>query len=618
MTEQTELIAILKDAINHKKSDVKEYNDRLDQNLSKKIELLENLKKDVNEITKVDINQINEMIDAFKIKEEEKNNLKKELDIIKAVLTLNKTKKTNYTLLPNQLAAITTFVENLEKYIENKNLEKQSIDPEYNHIMSLTKQYKKLLSQLKKPNQETLITDIDTILEMFQEEAIGEEEKQAILLSLIKYNYELTRKKEVTITSKNKKMTVQELSLIFKKYGYAYEKLDKKYKDKLRSEGNRRQIEEVFSTMQKLEFTKLDEKTEGLLLTTYLLATSKENLEEITKIAQQRGINMTTIEKLVSAYIPNEYILRVFENIKHVSDTFNDENRVPYYLIRTEYICDGKYSIGRKEDFKKNVSLLVEHGISIPYVAEKEKEILILTNKRLQENLEWLERYGLYSEEAESSLLDDFLSALKSPYIPEMIDIWIESHPLGLRYIKNNLTALSTNIETNKLLFHKLHLSATIGNNEAFRLTMSNGVKKLLLRKEITNDDIEYQGIHDMASAKKVNNQKEIRLKMAKEYQSIARESLHHAISITIFEYPEIISLDRFSDSKESLLYDINGLRISKLKVLRIYNALCEQNLGKTIDALLFAITYHKILTEEEYNDLVINIKQTTGLEEII
>lgn len=588
MTEQTELIAILKDAINHKKSDVKEYNDRLDQNLSKKIELLENLKKDVNEITKVDINQINEMIDAFKIKEEEKNNLKKELDIIKAVLTLNKTEKTNYTLLPNQLAAITTFVENLEKYIENKNLEKQSIDPEYNHIMSLTKQYKKLLSQLKKPNQETLITDIDTILEMFQEEAIGEEEKQAILLSLIKYNYELTRKKEVTITSKNKKMTVQELSLIFKKYGYAYEKLDKKYKDKLRSEGNRRQIEEVFSTMQKLEFTKLDEKTEGLLLTTYLLATSKENLEEITKIAQQRGINMTTIEKLVSAYISNEYI------------------------------CDGKYSIGRKEDFKKNVSLLVEHGISIPYVAEKEKEILILTNKRLQENLEWLERYGLYSEEAESSLLDDFLSALKSPYIPEMIDIWIESHPLGLRYIKNNLTALSTNIETNKLLFHKLHLSATIGNNEAFRLTMSNGVKKLLLRKEITNDDIEYQGIHDMASAKKVNNQKEIRLKMAKEYQSIARESLHHAISSTIFEYPEIISLDRFSDSKESLLYDINGLRISKLKVLRIYNALCEQNLGKTIDALLFAITYHKILTEEEYNDLVINIKQTTGLEEII
>ena len=588
MTEQTELITILKDAINHKKMDVKEYNDRLDQNLSKKMQLLENLKKDVNEITKANINQINEMIDAFQISEEEKNNLKKELDIIKAVLTLNQTENTNYTLLPNQLAALTRFIENLEKYIENKNLEKQSIDPEYNQIMLLTKQYKKLLSQLKKPTQETLITDIDTILQMFQEEEIQEEEKQAILLSLIKYNYEITRKKETTLARNHKKMTSQELSLIFKKYGYSYDKLDKNFRDKLKKEGNRKQISEVFSTMQKLEFFKLDEKTEGLLLTTYLLATTKENLEEITKIAQQRGINMITIERLVSIYISDGY----------------------------KY--DGKYSIGKKEDFKKNVQLLVEHGISIPYVAEKGKDLLILANKKLQENLEWLERYGLYSEERETSLLDDFLSALKSPYIPEMIDLWIESHPLGLRYIKNNLTALSANIETNKLIFHKLHLSATIGNNEAFRLTMSNGVKKLLLRKEITNDDIEYQGISDIASAKRINGQKEVHFKMEKEYQRIAKESIHHAISSTIFECPEIEYLDRFSDSEESLLYNINNLRISKLKVLRIYNALCEQNLGKTIDALLFAITYHKILTEEEYNDLVINITQTTGLEEII
>ena len=209
MTEQTELITILKDAINHKKMDVKEYNDRLDQNLSKKMQLLENLKKDVNEITKANINQINEMIDAFQISEEEKNNLKKELDIIKAVLTLNQTENTNYTLLPNQLAALTRFIENLEKYIENKNLEKQSIDPEYNQIMLLTKQYKKLLSQLKKPTQETLITDIDTILQMFQEEEIQEEEKQAILLSLIKYNYEITRKKETTLARNHKKMTSQ-------------------------------------------------------------------------------------------------------------------------------------------------------------------------------------------------------------------------------------------------------------------------------------------------------------------------------------------------------------------------------------------------------------------------
>ena len=588
MTEQKELINILKNAINDKKNDVKDYNNRLDQNLSRKMQLMDTLKQDVNEITKLDMNELNEIVTLFPIPEEDKASLKKELDIIKALLTLNQTEKTNYTLLPNQLEAVTKFIEYLEEYIEKKNIEKQSIDPEYNHIMVLTNKYKDLLSKLKKPNNTELISDIDTVLQLFQENNIGEDEKQAILLSLIKYNQEIIEKKETEINNQGLGITDSELKFIFVRYGYNFYKLEKKYQLKLKKEGNRKNIEEVFYAMQKEGFSKLNEESSGLILSTLLLASTKESITTITSLAQKRGINITTIEKLVSAYIPNEYIY------------------------------DGKYRIGRKEDFQKNVSLLVEHGISIPYVAEKEKEILILTNKRLQENLEWLERYGLYSEETQTSLLDDFLSALKSPYIPEMIDIWIESHPLGLRYIKNNLTALSTNIETNKLLFHKLHLSATIGNNEAFRLIMSNGVKKLLLRKEITNDDIEYQGIHDMESAKRVNNQKEIHLKMEKKYQRIAKESLHHAISSTIFDYPEIISLDRFSDSKESLLYDINGLRISKLKVLRIYNALCEQNLGKTIDALLFAITYHKILTEEEYNDLVINITQTTGLEEII
>ena len=588
MTEQKELINILKNAINDKKNDVKDYNNRLDQNLSRKMQLMDNLKQDVNEITKLDMNELNEIVTLFPIPEEDKASLKKELDIIKALLTLNQTEKTNYTLLPNQLEAVTKFIEYLEEYIEKKNIEKQSIDPEYNHIMVLTNKYKDLLSKLKKPNNTELISDIDTVLQLFQENNIGEDEKQAILLSLIKYNQEIIEKKETEINNQGLGITGSELKFIFTRYGYNFYKLEKKYQLKLKKEGNRKNIEEVFYAMQKEGFSKFNEESSGLILSTLLLASTKESITTITSLAQKRGINITTIEKLVSAYIPNEYIY------------------------------DGKYRIGRKEDFQKNVSLLVEHGISIPYVAEKEKEILILTNKRLQENLEWLERYGLYSEETQTSLLDDFLSALKSPYIPEMIDIWIESHPLGLRYIKNNLTALSTNIETNKLLFHKLHLSAIIGNNEAFRLIMSNGVKKLLLRKEITNDDIEYQGIHDMESAKRVNNQKEIHLKMEKKYQRIAKESLHHAISSTIFDYPEIISLDRFSDSKESLLYDINGLRISKLKVLRIYNALCEQNLGKTIDALLFAITYHKILTEEEYNDLVINITQTTGLEEII
>ena len=47
MTEQKELINILKNAINDKKNDVKDYNNRLDQNLSRKMQLMDTLKQDV-------------------------------------------------------------------------------------------------------------------------------------------------------------------------------------------------------------------------------------------------------------------------------------------------------------------------------------------------------------------------------------------------------------------------------------------------------------------------------------------------------------------------------------------------------------------------------------------
>ena len=100
------LITLLKDAINEKKKAVKEYNNHLDKNLSDKIEILDNLRNDINEITKIEISRLNDIVDSFQMETEEKENMKKELDIIKALLTLNQTEKTNYTLLANQLTII--------------------------------------------------------------------------------------------------------------------------------------------------------------------------------------------------------------------------------------------------------------------------------------------------------------------------------------------------------------------------------------------------------------------------------------------------------------------------------------------------------------------------------
>ena len=585
MTEQTELITILKDAINNKKNDVREYNNRLDQNLRGKMQILDDLRQDVNEITKVDMNTLNEIIQLFPLPDEKKASLKKELDIIKALLTLNQTEKTNYTLHPNQLAAFTTFIDNLEKYIEKKNLEKQSIDPEYNHIMILTNRYKNLLSKLKKPNHEELITDIDTILHLFSENQVSEEDRQAILLSLIKYNQEVIAKKEHDINHRRVDLTTMELTSIFQRYGYDFSKLDTSYQIKLKKEGDRKNIDEVFLAMQDVGFVRFREDTSGLILTSLLLGSTKKIIEDVTSLARERGINLTTSQQLISAYLPRTYL------------------------------WNGRYHIGKMEDFKKNLVLLAEHGISIPDVSSKIKELLTISNSRLQNNLEWLERYGLYKDTVSDLLLDDFLSALMSKNIPEVIDLWIESHPLGIVYVKNNLSVLSSYVSDDVLLFYKLHMSLMQNDVSPFRLTVSNGVKKLHLRKEFTNDTIPYLGIYDLESAKEVTKTFEILFEKQDKYMNCARLSLTNSISDNVFDYPYIVSMNHFSDPHETLLYDIAGIKISKLKVLRIYDSLCKCGLGDSLDALLFAVTYHKLFTEYEYHKLVVTIKEEVEKE---
>lgn len=583
MTEN--LINLLKDAINDKKKAVKEYNNHLDKNLSNKIEVLENLRKDINEITKIEMSMLNEMVDSFQISDKDKDDMKKELDIIKALLTLNQKEKTNYTLLPSQLTTISAFLDNLETYIEEKNIEKQAIDPEYKNIIMITNKYKDLLYKIKDPNTNELIMDVDTILQLFQDTKITEEEKQMILLTLIKYNQEVMHEKENN--HQKKRVTIKELTAIFSRYGYSFSKLDKKYQDQLKKYGTLKNIEDVLSIMQKLEFPKIDEKEEGLLLVTYLIATNKDALEEVAAFAQERGINLTELKNLVCAFIANDYL-------------YNNKHR-----------------IGRKDDFRKNIPLLVEHGISIPAIINKGKDLLVISNDKLQKNLDWLECYGLYSTMQEESLLDDFITALKSQNIPEVIDLWLENHQLGLQYIKNNLSILASHMSNQAILFYKLYKSEKENKNDAFRLTVSNGVKKLSLRKEMTHNNIDYQGIHDKESALIVTKHQKPIFAREKDYEQVAKKSIYNKISDDIFTREEIISLNRFSDLKETLLYDINGLKVSKLKVLRIYDALCKNNLGESLESLLYAICYNKIITKEEYNKLIIDIKQTVTWKEV-
>ena len=58
----------------------------------------------------------------------------------------------------------------------------------------------------------------------------------------------------------------------------------------------------------------------------------------------------------------------------------------------------------------------------------------------------------------------------------------------------------------------------------------------------------------------------------------------------------------RYSDPKNPLIYNINGVIISRPKFLRIYNAIIKREYDETEDLLLFALTKNSIMTQQQFD----------------
>lgn len=80
----------------------------------------------------------------------------------------------------------------------------------------------------------------------------------------------------------------------------------------------------------------------------------------------------------------------------------------------------------------------------------------------------------------------------------------------------------------------------------------------------------------------------------------------------TLLTHPFIKMLEE--NVKESeLLYNFNGIYISRMKVLRICNVICQNGCSLDANNLLFAASYESILTEDMYNELKTSLYKVIG-----
>lgn len=590
------LIHLLKKSISEKKAIIHRYYQYKDDTLEEKQELEKLMFASCYNISTVSLETINGIIDSFSISSNEKKQLKEDISTIITILKLNNISGTTLVLDDSQINVLNRFTNYLHEYVVTRRdfATYENIDIE--KISSLNDKYKSLATILNNPKNKKFVSDISTLNILFDENNVGSDERRDILLSIIKYNKSLfnyKKKEDESSITKYGDLDIDKVRVIFKKYHYDFDSFSDNFRNKVLGNGSFVRIREVLDSLYKYKFPKvLNEYT----LMSLLLGADKETISKCVSLATS---NKLKVEQLLR--IPGVLIKR--ENGTILSKRYNKFRIVGY---DSDNYKDEVYIVGSFKDFEKNIYSLSKYGLSIKNVFNRCPLVLVFPNEILSDNLETFLEYGFTFKDRSNNLFDKAMPALLCNNLAEVIDQFIEIHPYGISYLRQNLSCIKTVSSCFDTMFYKIYYSIMKkGINEAFITVISNN-KSFLCFKNLESE--EYLNIND-------NNKVEITNTIIPEfadrdkYMEIIKNT-DLSIDIEIFDNEFIQNINVYSDKEEPLIYNFEGIRISKIKVLRIFNALLKNRVLADIDSFMFSITYNTIINQNDYNKLADIIKK--------
>lgn len=590
------LIHLLKKSISEKKAIIHRYYQYKDDTLEEKQELEKLMFVSCYNISTVSLETINDIIDSFSISNDEKKQLKEDISTIMTILKLNNISGTTLVLDDSQINVLNKFTNYLHEYVVTRRdfATYENIDIE--KISSLNDKYKSLATLLNNPKNKKFVSDISTLNILFDENNVSSDERRDILLSIIKYNKSLfnyKKKEDESSITKYGDLDIDKVRVIFKKYDYDFDSYSENFKNKVLGNGSFVRIREVLDSLSKYKFPKvLNEYT----LMSLLLGADKETISRCVSLATS---NKLKVEQLLR--IPGVLIKR--ENGTILSKRYNKFRIVGY---NSDNYKDEVYIVGSFKDFEKNIYSLSKYGLSIKNVFNRCPLVLVIPNKILSINLETFLEYGFTFKDRSNNLFDKAMPALLCNNLAEVIDQFIEIHPYGISYLRQNLSCVKTVFSCFDTMFYKIYYSIMKkGINEAFITVISNN-KSFLCFKNLESE--EYLNIND-------NNKVEItntiipKFADRDKYMEIIKNT-DLSIDIEIFDNEFIQNINVYSDKEEPLIYNFEGIRISKIKVLRIFNALLKNHILADIDSFMFSITYNTIINQNDYNKLTDIIKK--------
>lgn len=590
------LVQLLRENIAKNKVLIHKYYLYQDFSLDEKIDLERLLFASVFNISIIPYSNLEKIVDGFSITLEEKKTMKNQLRTIVTILKLNSINGTNMVLDEGQMEVLNIFLRKLHEYISERRdfMLKNNIDIE--KLTEINDKYKALATTLSNPKNTNFISDMDSLITLFDEVSLPEEERQKIIVSLIKYNRNIFNSKNKTGKKKvnSNLLDTNKVKEIFKKYGYDFSKLSGDIQDKILEFGKLGKIKEVLCTLSKLGLEKLDEEKNGYQLMSLVLASDKETIGNTVKFALKKRILNNLLVVMPSAFISSE------------NNSFNNIGNKKFKIMDSAFINNYKpYIVGCDLEFRNNALLLEKYGLSVKYVLDKCPLLLMISNEKLSNNLELFLEYGFSFNGKKKRLVNSALMALTADNFLEIVDQFIEIHPFGVKYLRDNLSSIKTVKRADDILFYNIYYSRLFENDDvAFRRVISNNTEYLCICGNI-NDRFRksYYGIND-SNKREITNTIIPIFNAKNRYLEVLEKDYDRVIDVSIFDNEYIQKINVFSDEVEPLIYNFGGIRISKIKVLRVFNILIKNGILASLDSLLFAITYNTIISAENYERL--------------
>lgn len=442
---------------------------------------------------------------------------------------------------------------------------------------------------------------LDSIFKMILESKLSLEEKRDLFINISINSIENVNKTLEEADDEIKGITREEALELFKKYGYDFNYLEKKYQEVILKSANYQRMLGIFDVLKEYDINLYNDFNHNII---------KDQQYNICEILTKS--NAKCVKGIINNCFENDFIkdgkVMFYLLIEDPGKFINEKREYRRRINRGVTSESSEYESGKFESYLANVKYFKEicdrlYGEKVKFLKrlyEKSNgSLLNYPHKKILEIEKVLKTYGF----SEKDYFESATSVFMTMHHADVLDTAIE---LGLLdYLKMNQSRLSLSLEGE---LPDLLYIASLDPNNSFRKdkkTNFGGEKEDSIKLKLSSLRETRRLVAIPQGIKSVFLSKEV-FEMYRMFdERLANCDFDISKALDMIESDEFNNLKVLENNfkKDYLTYEINGLKISRLKVLRIYSALNNLTLDPEKSeylVLLYALTKNSYFTREQ------------------